>query len=157
MGARREQRSKREPQTDSAYQPSLHLLLLPSLSEHFFPHGLQPLLSSHLSYRRIKCGHFKVLPHTRVPGACVFSLFKMEWPNPSLAVCDGNGNYEEYLCICVFTWRHRHVSVIIRALDDCVTLLKMSLKHARLHRAGDALILPTTHPNNRDRDKCWFS
>lgn len=124
MGARREQRSKREPQTDSAYQPSLHLLLLPSLSEHFFPHRLQPLLSSHLSYRRIKCGHFKVLPHTRVPGACVFSLFKMEWPNPSLAVCDGNGNYEEYLCICVFMWRHRHVSVIMRALDDCVTLLK---------------------------------
>lgn len=67
-----------------------------------FPHRLQPLLSSHLSYRRIKCGHFKVLPHTRVPGACVFSLFKMEWPNPSLAVCDGNGNVEEYLCMCVF-------------------------------------------------------
>lgn len=39
MGARREQRSKRERETDSAYQPSLHLLLLPSLSEHFFLTG----------------------------------------------------------------------------------------------------------------------
>lgn len=37
-----------------------------------FPHRLQLRLASHLSYRRIKCGHFKVPPHTRVPGGMCF-------------------------------------------------------------------------------------
>ena len=40
------------------------------------------------------------------PGACVFSLFKMERANPSPVVCDGNRNHREYLCkcacVCVF-------------------------------------------------------
>lgn len=35
------------------------------------------------------------------PGACVFSLFKMERANPSLVVCDGNRNHKEYPCTCV--------------------------------------------------------
>lgn len=29
------------------------------------------------------------------PGACVFSLFKMERANPSLVVCDGNRNHKD--------------------------------------------------------------
>lgn len=35
------------------------------------------------------------------PGACVFSLFKMERANPSPVVCDGNRNHREYLCLRV--------------------------------------------------------
>lgn len=33
------------------------------------------------------------------PGACVFSLFKMERAYPSLAVCDGNRNHSISLCV----------------------------------------------------------
>lgn len=35
------------------------------------------------------------------PGACVFSLFKMEKAYPSPAVCDGNRNHSEYFSLCV--------------------------------------------------------
>lgn len=43
------------------------------------------------------------------PGACVFPLFKMERANPSLVVCDGNGNrivcvYWASMQACICVW-----------------------------------------------------
>lgn len=35
------------------------------------------------------------------PGACVFSLFKMERANPSQAVCDGNRTQRVFVYLCV--------------------------------------------------------
>lgn len=43
--------------------------------------GYKSQLSTHLSYRRIKCGHFKGLPHPKVPGGLVFSPC-LKWRGP---------------------------------------------------------------------------
>lgn len=43
------------------------------------------------------------------PGACVFSLFKMERANPSLVVCDGNRNHSDYLYVCFWVCKTRYV------------------------------------------------
>lgn len=43
--------------------------------------GYKSQLSSHLSYRRIKCGHFKALLHPKVPGGRVFSPC-LKWRGP---------------------------------------------------------------------------
>ncbi len=50
------------------------------------------------------------------PGACVFSLFKMEKANPSLAVCDGNRNLGENSCMCVHVSERASVHVSMHAL-----------------------------------------
>lgn len=55
------------------------------------------------------------------PGACVFSLFKMERANPSQAVCDGNRNHRECLCICVcLNVRMSMRALITRIYTVCV-------------------------------------
>lgn len=95
-GARGEQNNKQERESQSAYQLSLHLLPLPpsaptsrpgsgwacvifSLSLPLTAHKLP--LSSHLSYGRIKRGHFKVLPHPKVPRGRQFSPC-LGWKGP---------------------------------------------------------------------------
>ena len=54
------------------------------------------------------------------PGACVFSLFKMERANPSLVVCDGNRNHREYPCACVGARRRARVHTWINYTHICV-------------------------------------
>lgn len=42
----------------------------------------------------------KYFPTQGSPGACVFSLFKMERSNPSPGVCEGNTKHSKYFCVC---------------------------------------------------------
>lgn len=56
------------------------------------------------------------------PGACVFSLFKMERANPSLVVCDGNRNHREYLCVFERAGVHVSIHGLITRIYMCVCL-----------------------------------
>lgn len=70
----------------------------PLVERALFPHRQQPLLPSHLSCPRIKCGHFKVLPHTPgVPGGVFSPCLKWKGPIHHWLFCDGNTSEDELL------------------------------------------------------------
>lgn len=121
MGACREQSSKQESETCSAYQPWLHLLLLPSLSEHFFLTGYNccsPLIY-HTEELNVDTSKYF---HTHGSLGHVFSPC-LKWNSPIHHWLFATEAVFVYMRVCV---RTRHVSVSTCALDDCVTLLKMS-------------------------------
>lgn len=154
MGARRQQNSERERETQSAYRLSVHLLLLPSLSEHFFLTGYNRCSPPIYHSEELNVDTSKYF-HTHGPlGACVFSLFKMERPDPSLAVCDGSRNCEGYLYACAFM---RGRAMYLSAHAPWMTPLKISPKRARFQRARDARATLILCTNDRDQDKCCFS
>lgn len=105
-GSRGAETGEREPETRSAYRLSLHLLLLPSLREHFFLTGCNRCCSPLIYHsEELNVDTSKYFHTHGSPGACVFSLFKMERPNPSLAVCDGGRSFFAHeACVCL----HRH-------------------------------------------------
>lgn len=124
MGVCREQNNKQEQETQSAYQLSLHLLPLPSSSKHsFFLTGYN--CGSALIYHteELNVDTTKYFQTQGSPGACVFSLFKMERANPSLDVCDWNRSHEEHSCICacLFEKASRYASTHMCSAYACLS------------------------------------
>ena len=118
MGVCREQNNKQEQETQSAYQLSLHLLPLPSSSSElsFFLTGYN--CGSPLIYHteELNVDTSKYFHTQGSPGACVFSLFKMEGPiHHWLFVTETETAESICVCVCVRACVHACACVYERA------------------------------------------